>query len=344
MFVGSREREDPQDQDPNQRSSDSEDEGFVRSLLSQLQFPDFWPKHHHRHRHHDKQPLATSAHRHDSLLGKLWHKHPSAAKRLNDSLQPRSGFDVWKRRVIGTLSLVELGGVAAACGGLLSPKGPGCCDHNNFERVANVLTSIPYVMVGVHTYRTRTTEAGKLWGASIAGVGLASATFHASHGRWRSIGRKLDYWTIAGSSNLLARAVFPQIPTVATATGLAVTPVRPFAVSFANTLGMELRFLQRALEEPKLRTAQRLHSACAVAGMTFFTLEDYYPRVPLMHSTWHCFSAVCCLTTNAILKDAEERQRQRDLGRTASAVLREGMGRDGAAKRSLDEATKPMVL
>jgi hypothetical protein len=34
-----------------------------------------------------------------------------------------------------------------------SEQGPGCCDFNKFERVANVLTSFPYAAIGVHSIR-----------------------------------------------------------------------------------------------------------------------------------------------------------------------------------------------
>lgn len=107
-------------------------------------------------------------------------------------------------------------------------QGPGCADHNTFERVANVLTSIPYVAVGIHSYRTRKTEAGKLWGASIAGVGIASGIYHGTTGRCKSFGRKLDYWTIAYSSNLLAKAAFPGVPpAVSTQQGVSVRLSQP---------------------------------------------------------------------------------------------------------------------
>jgi predicted membrane channel-forming protein YqfA (hemolysin III family) len=42
--------------------------------------------------------------------------------------------------------------------------------------------------------RRRRTAAGKLWGASMLGVCGASITFHVSSGKWRDLGRKLDYW------------------------------------------------------------------------------------------------------------------------------------------------------
>jgi len=117
-------------------------------------------------------------------------------------------------------------------------QGPGVCDHNPYERCANCVTSAPFVMVGVHAFRKRTTLDGKVgearqcvcecaftcaltcmhvhvgmharartqhrlehvsmlmqvWGASLMGVGMASCGFHASTGRWRTLGRRLDYW------------------------------------------------------------------------------------------------------------------------------------------------------
>ena len=38
---------------------------------------------------------------------------------------------------------------AACCGA----QGHGVCDHNDFERWANILTSLPYAAVGFHTFR-----------------------------------------------------------------------------------------------------------------------------------------------------------------------------------------------
>lgn len=42
--------------------------------------------------------------------------------------------------------------------------------------------------------RRRNTAAGKLWAASMCGVGIGSMTFHSSAGRWRQWGRRVDYW------------------------------------------------------------------------------------------------------------------------------------------------------
>jgi len=50
------------------------------------------------------------------------------------------------------------------------------------------------------TYRNRKTARGRAWGLSLLGVSAGSLTFHSSWGKWRSLGRKIDYWAIAISS------------------------------------------------------------------------------------------------------------------------------------------------
>jgi hypothetical protein len=70
-------------------------------------------------------------------------------------------------------------------------------------------------------------------------VSAASITFHSSSGKWRNLGRKLDYWTIAVSSGLLTRALYPRLHPAATAISLTSTPFKPFLVSAANAVAME---------------------------------------------------------------------------------------------------------
>jgi hypothetical protein len=219
-------------------------------------------------------------------------------------------------------SLLSLGGLAAvAAAARMSPSGPGCCDHCGRERWANVATSAPYIAVGLRAFQRRRTPEAKAWGLSMAGVGLASAFFHASKGEMRTWGRRLDYWSIGASSALLCRALRPGggVPRRLTAASLLMTPFRPFPVSTANTLAMEFDFLRRAAvnggpdgQSPGLRTQQLLHSAAALGAISFFALEEALPRAPFLHSTWHLLSSVSCATTNALLEDVE-----RDLGLVA---------------------------
>lgn len=162
-------------------------------------------------------------------------------------------------------------------------------------------------MFAVLPCRNRRTAAGKLWGASMLGVCAASITFHTSSGKWRDLGRKLDYWTIALSSNLLTRALYPNLPPVVTAASTALTPFKPFLVSAANAMAMESKFLQRSYQNPDLRGAQKLHSAACIAGMALFAVEDAsVPHVPLVHASWHCLSALGTAMVNHVLHDAEQ--------------------------------------
>ena len=119
----------------------------------------------------------------------------------------------------------------------------------------------------------RKSTAGRLWGVSLLGVSAASSIFHASSGSLRpacrqaplplyeisnaptvvghtgsiSLGhsltyhnhdRRLDFWTIAASSNIMVRSIYPNCPAVITAMGIAATPFKPFFVSFINTVAM----------------------------------------------------------------------------------------------------------
>lgn len=48
---------------------------------------------------------------------------------------------------------LQYGGVLSAVVNVMSPRGPGCCDHNGRERVANLITSLPYAWIGIHGIR-----------------------------------------------------------------------------------------------------------------------------------------------------------------------------------------------
>eukprot|EP00878_Enallax_costatus_P005954 GHUV01006245.1.p1 GENE.GHUV01006245.1~~GHUV01006245.1.p1 ORF type:complete len:187 (+),score=43.09 GHUV01006245.1:2279-2839(+) len=139
------------------------------------------------------------------------------------------------------------------------------------------------------------------------GVCAASITFHVSSGKWRDLGRKLDYWTIALSSGLLTRALYPKLPPVATAASITLTPFKPFLVSASNAMAMESKFLQRSFQNADLLGAQKLHSAACIAGMALFAVEDAsVPHVPLVHASWHCLSALGTAMVNYVLHDAEQ--------------------------------------
>ncbi|KAI8473911.1 MAG: hypothetical protein J3K34DRAFT_518620 [Monoraphidium minutum] len=222
--------------------------------------------------------------------------------------QQTDGVAFWRGHLLQAAgSLVQYGGVLSAVASVMSPQGPGVCDHCRRERGANLLTSLPYAWIGVHGLRRRTTHRGRAWGASLLGVAGGSLAFHASSGRWRSLGRKADYWVIAVSSSMLTRALYPGQPASVTAASLLATPFRPFAVTTLHTTAMELAFLRRALADASLRPAQRAHSGAALLGMGIFFFEDARPHVPFIHAAWHLCSASATAAVHALLADTEAR-------------------------------------
>ena len=72
------------------------------------------------------------------------------------------------------------------------------------------------------------------------GVGFGSLAYHTSHGRWRNLGRKIDYWCIALSSIALLRATRPQTGVGILGAALVMTPFQPFVVSACNVAAVEV--------------------------------------------------------------------------------------------------------
>jgi hypothetical protein len=225
----------------------------------------------------------------------------------------------WKNSIL--VNVMSIGGVIAdtASAGL-SPQGPGVCDHNRYERCANCITSAPYVLCGIHSMKHRKTAAGKMWGASLVGVGMASCTFHASSGNIRPACRKLDFWTIAAASNLMLRAVYPSCPHAVTAVGLVATPFKPFLVSFLNSTAMEMKYLYRARVNNDLKMAQVFHATTCFIGLSCFAAEEVWPRLPFMHAAWHCLSAAAVSSINHLVADVEDLELGLRAGRHSKEV------------------------
>eukprot|EP00899_Mesostigma_viride_P011223 jgi/Mesvir1/20100/Mv13341-RA.1 len=121
---------------------------------------------------------------------------------------------------------------------LLAGQGTG--DHCSREVVANVATSIPFLIVGATTPRIRK-NAGTFCN-SVMGVGLASSLYHMSRGKHRKPARWMDHVAIATSTACLTRALYPHSPAtmVATIVSAAFLPFQPLAVASANTILLEV--------------------------------------------------------------------------------------------------------
>jgi hypothetical protein len=75
--------------------------------------------------------------------------------------------------------------------------------------------------------------------------------YHISAGKWRNLGRKLDYWCIALSSTALLRATRPETPANVVAAAVLMTPFQPFVVTACNGAAIEVRALNFKIGKPK---------------------------------------------------------------------------------------------
>uniref|UniRef100_A0A804JXQ4 Uncharacterized protein n=1 Tax=Musa acuminata subsp. malaccensis TaxID=214687 RepID=A0A804JXQ4_MUSAM len=135
-------------------------------------------------------------------------------------------------------------------------------DRNITESVANVLTSLPFVVLGLQVPRKNINTA--LYANSLIGVGIASSLYHSSRGVLRKYLRWADYTMIA-----------------------------------ATTL---VAFAKQALTRPNLRMAHNLHKMSSLLGAALFIADDCFPQTPYLHAAWHLAAAVGVGTCNKLLE------------------------------------------
>ncbi|XP_043807273.1 uncharacterized protein LOC110602184 isoform X2 [Manihot esculenta] len=140
-----------------------------------------------------------------------------------------------------------------------------CCvtgDKHLAETVANVVTSIPFIALGLQAPRKNLNT--KLYANSLVGVGVASSLYHSSRGKIRKYLRWFDYTMIAAAT----------------------------IVAFAK----------RALKDPDLRMAHNLHKMSSLLGGVLFIADDFFPSTPFIHAGWHLAAAVGVGTCNKLLE------------------------------------------
>lgn len=178
-----------------------------------------------------------------------------------------------------------------------------CClrgDQNVTETVANVLTSLPFIVLGLQAPRKNLNST--LYANSLIGVGVASSLYHSSRGRARKYLRWADYTMIAAATLCLSRALRNENPKLLTATSAFLLPFQPMMVSAVHTGMMEVAFARRALTKPELRMAHNLHAASSLLGGALFIADDCFPQTPYIHAAWHLAAAVGVGTCNKLLE------------------------------------------
>ncbi|BAT98956.1 hypothetical protein LR48_Vigan06g132600 [Vigna angularis] len=173
-------------------------------------------------------------------------------------------------------------------------------DQNLAERFANVVTSIPFIALGIQAPRKNVNS--KLYANSLIGVGVASSMYHSSRGRLRKFLRWVDYTMIATTTVCLSMALRNENPKLLMAASAIFLPVNPMMVSVIHTGMMEVAFAKRALKDPDLRMAHTVHKMSSLLGCMLFVADDLFPKTPYLHAAWHLAAAVGVGTCNKLLE------------------------------------------
>ncbi|KAL2643988.1 hypothetical protein R1flu_011575 [Riccia fluitans] len=178
------------------------------------------------------------------------------------------------------------------------------CEHNGdrsvLETLVNVVTSLPFVAVGLQAPRKK--PAARMYANSLIGVGMASCFYHVSRGEARKLFRFGDYAMIATAAVCLTSALRDDNSRALMLASAMFIPVQPMVVTVLHTGFMEATFLRRAQTEPKLRRAHSLHTLSSVVGSALFVADDLYPNTPYIHAAWHLAAALGVATCTKLLE------------------------------------------
>ncbi|GFP90824.1 hypothetical protein PHJA_001226300 [Phtheirospermum japonicum] len=173
-------------------------------------------------------------------------------------------------------------------------------DKNLAETVVNVLTSLPFIALGLQAPRRNLNC--KIYANSLIGVGVASSFYHASRGKLRKYLRWADYTMIATATVCLSRALRNENPKLLMAASAFFLPIQPLMVSAVHTGMMEVAFAKRAFQDPDLRMAHNVHKMSSLLGGALFIADDLLPQTPFLHAGWHLAAAVGVSTCNKLLE------------------------------------------
>jgi len=177
---------------------------------------------------------------------------------------------------------------------------PGCCDYCERERVANVVTSLPFLLAGAHIIKNSKDVPTRRWGKSVVGAGVASGLFHSflrtKNPRLKSVFRRLDYSAVCLGTAMAVKALQIPVPSAYSSFSAITLPLNPFLLGGVNTLMIERKYFQHAVDKPELRKEYAMHVISTAVAASAFVTEDYRPHFPFIHSLWHMAAALATVT------------------------------------------------
>ena len=192
----------------------------------------------------------------------------------------------------------------------IRPQGDCPNDDSADQRLLNVITSLPFVGVGLHMRKMLSSKEGKAYANSMLMVGAAATLYHATHGRLRKMCRKLDYYSISYASGRMVGAIWPESKVLNRVVkgGWFLIPFRPFILSTSYAIAMQIEFIKQGVNDKRLRRHLIGHGATAVAGACAFSFEEVLADAwgfKHMHSLWHCLSAYGVYTVGKLIEHKE---------------------------------------
>jgi len=177
---------------------------------------------------------------------------------------------------------------------------PGVCDYCERERCSNLITSIPFLITGAWIMKHSKDDRTRRWGASVIGAGCASGLFHSvlnhKNPRAKTLFRRIDYSTVCMATSMAVKAFQLPVPKHYPVINAVALPVNPFIMGAYNSGLIELNYFKHAMDKPELRAQWAIHALAVATAGTAFTLEDYYPQMPYIHSVWHTAAALATFT------------------------------------------------
>ncbi|KAI5080876.1 hypothetical protein GOP47_0004059 [Adiantum capillus-veneris] len=183
-------------------------------------------------------------------------------------------------------------------------------DCHFMETLANVVTSFPFIFIGLQAPRKEL--ASRMYANSIVGVGVASSLYHTSRGDIRRVFRWGDYVMISTSALCLTRALQKQKRDEQTKVNgpngliLASAVMLPFKPSLVTAIHIgltEASFYHQMSKKEKNGggTLRRVHALSSILGCALFVADGLLPDVPFIHAAWHLAAAVGVATYTKLL-------------------------------------------
>mmetsp|Transcript_7997 Transcript_7997/g.26580 ORF Transcript_7997/g.26580 Transcript_7997/m.26580 type:complete len:256 (-) Transcript_7997:112-879(-) len=238
--------------------------------------------------------------------GRLLHRRADGGFVIEREHRPRFGSAVLTgaghagRAVLRTVDTVRF------------PKGPSTSDTEVHNKLLNVVTCLPYVMVAWRALR-RDDPACRNFGRSMIVTAALAGGFHAADGKLKTLARKVDYMAAATSLVALSNAVVPaeRRKGLNCFSALAL-PLNPLAVFAANYTSVVHEYKRRSTESARLRRAYHAHVASALIGLACFASELKHPTSPGLHASWHLLSAAAAGTVEPLFPNIKGEEEEED--------------------------------